>query len=431
MSSLEEIQNNICFEYEGKHINVPINAPWNLYYGEVKEADSYEKDIIREDSAPFFILHLTERCNLCCKYCFEGDKGIHDMPEYVIENFISYIKRQKYKTFRVRFFGGEPTLKINMIEEILLKLGANFPKEEGYDVAYNLFTNAVLVNDKLIQLIKKFHIGCFVSMDGCKALHDENRVFQDGSGSYDTVLKNAQRIRKEAGVQLIIRCVFDIGVKNISLIEMIDDCYNKEFDMVSIEIPWVSNKSEHVLSKEKVQIMNAYIHEYAVECVKRMKQNDFSLLTLYEIFKHLSKVLFNIPILYPDSCSVGKTAMAISTDGSIYPCHSFVNNPEFKLGNLLEGITNPKLKRKFEDLNCETINTCKTCAIRYYCTKRCAADSYWYTNDIYKVNPYRCDIEQEFFKAAMYIYGEIKDDPEIVIKLRLLIWRFKEMDNIK
>lgn len=135
-------------------------------------------------------------------------------------------------------------------------------------------------------------------------------------------------------MRVIIRAVFDTNINNISLIEMVDECCRNGFEMLSIEFPWVSHKSELALNMEKEEHIINLIHEYAKECINRIKHDDYSLLSLYEIFKHLSKVLFNKPMLYLDACAAGKSAMAIDVTGDIYPCHSFVGNQNYILGNV-------------------------------------------------------------------------------------------------
>ena len=428
---MKEILNNICFSYDGIDFNVPINAPWEIYTGLVRSASEYDENIDRSDIDPYFILHLTERCNLKCKYCFEGEKGQRDISKETVNYWIEYIKSKKYKKFSIRFFGGEPSLRVDIIEYIINTINDNFPVAKGYDISYNIFTNAVNISDKLINLIEQENIGCFISMDACEKMHNYNRLFPNGKGSYDVVLKSAKRIQRLTKMRVIIRAVFDTNINNISLIEMVDECCRNGFEMLSIEFPWVSHKSELALNMEKEEHKINLIHEYAKECINRIKHDDYSLLSLYEIFKHLSKVLFNKPMLYLDACAAGKSAMAIDVTGDIYPCHSFVGNQNYILGNVKDGITNMKLKKEFEKYNCETIPQCKLCALRYYCTKRCFADSLWFNGDILEMNKYRCKLEKEFFEAALYIYFNIKDNMTYLIKTRMMIWQFQTMDKYK
>lgn len=427
-----EKMNNISFKYDEKTLNIPINKPWNLYYGDPVSQPDYRMNVVKTiEDPPFFIFHLTERCNLNCRYCFEGDKGIYDMSKDTINQFEEYIKLNDIKRFAVRFFGGEPTLKVDLIEYIINDFKRVFPKENGYKITYNMFTNAVNINDKLFKLIGENHIGCFISLDGCKLMHDKNRIFNNGKGSYDIVLKNAQKLQKEIGAKVVIRSVYDIGIDDVTLISLVDECYKNGFDMVSIEIPWVSNDSNLALNQKKLERFKLLIREYTDECLKRLYNNDFSLVSLHEIFKHTSRFLFKQQKLEPFSCLVGKATMAIAVNGDLYPCHSFVGNKNFKLGNIKEGITNKQLKSTFENYSSETQEGCCECPIKYYCSKRCLADSLWFNNDLNKINPLRCEIEKEFFKAGAYIYSEIMNNEELLIKTRLYIWQFKEYDEYR
>lgn len=427
---MKELFNTICFEYNQKKFNVPMASPWNMYFGDVKEAPSYEEKIDRSLGEPFFVLHLTERCNMACTYCFEGDKGKKDMNMNVINDFILFIKRQKYKKFTIRFFGGEPSLKTDLIEQILLKLSSEFQKDEGYEIHYNLFTNAVYLPDKLIELIKTYKISCLVSLDGCQKMHDRNRIFPNGDGSYHIVLDNVKKLHK-LNKNIIIRAVYDTIENDISLIDIVDECSRNGFDFISIVIPWVKSNSELALTQNKMESMKEKVRDYAKECVQRLKRHDFSLLSLHEINRTLIKIIFNQATLYSDACCAGKTGIAVQAEGDLYPCHSFVNIPEFKYGNLKDGIDAHELKGKFDQLNCETIPACKDCAIRYYCGSRCYADAYWFSGDIAKMNPYRCELEKEFFKAAAYIYSEVREDLELILRMRkYALSQFEMTENV-
>lgn len=415
---MREEKNNICFTYDNETYNVPMMNPWMTYLGEAKPAPFDGEQIDRSIGELFFVFHLTERCNMSCTYCFEGNKGYRDMSMDVVENFINFIKERNYKKFAIRFFGGEPTLRIDFLEEILLKFDEVFRKEDGYEIGYNIFTNGVSMPDKLIDLINKYDMGCLISLDGSREMHDRNRIFPNGKGSYDIVVENAKKLQRLTGKNIIFRAVYDTKCNDISLIDLVDACNKNGFRFLSIEIPWTESSSQLAMNDEKLEFLLSDIQEYAHECVRRMRNHDYSLLAFHEINRTLIKILFHRVSLSSHACSAGKMLVAVSTEGDLYPCHCFVNSREYKMGNFQEGITNMELKKKFESLDADTIQDCKECPIRYYCGNRCFADSFWYCNDIAKMNQYRCALEKEYFKAAIYIYNSVRDDLELILEMK-------------
>lgn len=428
---MQEINNNIIFSFKDTQLNVPVLEPWNIYQGEIKEEPDYYDAVNREVDPPFFVIHLTEKCNLSCKYCFEGEKGIRNMDENTVEKLILFIKRNGYMKFTIRFFGGEPTMNLSLMRYILERMDEEFPEAKGYEKSYNLFTNAVNVPDDLIEMVKNWKIGCFVSMDGTPQMHDRNRIFPNGAGSYEIVKDNALRLQKESGQRVIVRSVYDTERAIDSLIDIVDSCDKEGFQVISLEFPWVGSASDMVLNAEKTDQIIEMIQEYAEECLRRLKNDDYSLLTLYEIFKHISKVAFKKTVMYSEICSAGTTLMAIDVNGDIYPCHSFIYEPDWKMGNLDEGITNKKLVDLFKNSNSDTLEKCVKCPIRYYCSKRCFADSVMREGRVDAINDNRCRIEKAFYEAAMYIYWEMKNNPVVLTKTRLMIWDFWKMEQYK
>ncbi len=428
---MQEIKNNILFTFNDTDLIVPIREPWNIYQGEPKQEPDYYDVVNRETDPPFFVIHLTEKCNLKCKYCFEGEKGVRNMNEDTVEKLILFIKKNEYKKFTIRFFGGEPTMNLSLMKYILDRMDEEFPDAEGYEKSYNLFTNAVSIPDELIDMVKKWKIGCFVSMDGVKPMHDRNRIFSNGMGSYDIVKKNALKLQEACGQIVMIRAIYDTGSVEESIVDIVDSCDKEGFRLISIEFPWVGSASDMALNAEKTDRIIEMISEYADECINRMKEDDFSLLILYEIFKHISKVAFQKTVLYSEVCSAGSTLMSIDVNGDIYPCHSFIYEPEWKLGNLEDGITNKELMEKFKNSNSDTLDMCIKCPIRYYCTKRCFADSVMREGRIDAFNENRCRIEKAFYEAAMYIFWEIKKHPTLLTKMRLMIWDYWKMEQYR
>ncbi|MCU9809616.1 4Fe-4S cluster-binding domain-containing protein [Paraclostridium sp. AKS46] len=146
----------VSFDYDGTRFNVPISEPWDVYTDDDDcvyiDSDNESKVDRTIDPLNFFTIHLTERCNLKCTYCFEGDKGNKDFTLENIDQFIQFVKENKLKDITIRFFGGEPLLNIPIIKNIIKTVEYNL---SDVKVNYNIFTNGTILNDDVINLIKE------------------------------------------------------------------------------------------------------------------------------------------------------------------------------------------------------------------------------------------------------------------------------------
>ena len=226
----------------------------------------------------------------------------------------------------------------------------------------------------------------------------------------------------------MIRTVLNPNLE-YSLVDVMDSLVKEELYIASIEFPWVGKDDEYSLNIFKSNRMLENIKNYGIEYIKRVKEGDYSLIGLAPFSKIIMKLINRdfSPVIR--SCCAGIESVAISTDGIIYPCHSFVGNKDFIMGDLNSGITNKKLYNMFNNCTAEKIEECNECAINYFCTKRCAADSFLYNKKINTPNKYRCLLEQEIFKVCIDIFIRLKDMPNELKMVKLLYNKYAKINS--
>lgn len=145
-----------------------------------------------------FTIIPTYSCNLACKYCYEGDKNIDFMDDEISKKSISFIKnlisKRKPRRVNLRFYGGEPMLAIRTTE-IFLKQIFNFCKNKKIFFSASLISNGTLFTKKNLEILKRYNVTLAVTVNGPREIHDKNRPFINGGGTFDTIIANLKIVR--------------------------------------------------------------------------------------------------------------------------------------------------------------------------------------------------------------------------------------------
>lgn len=412
-SKMKIIDNNLVFDYFGERFSVPLNKPWDIYTGETKPAPNYDDCIDKKihNKIDYVFFHVTSKCNLECSYCFEKEKSVETADLSNIDGLINLIVNEQPKIFNIRFFGGEPFLEPELIEETINKIQKKTAELKlQTKVLYNIFTNATIVNNKLLDIIKKHEFAVFSSIDGCQTMHDKNRVFKNGKGSYETVRKNIKLLKDASEGRIIARCVFDVEQNNVTLIDVVNELLKEGIIIISIEFPWVSSESNLALDESRLNYVKKIIMNFAEEYVIRIEKKDLSYIGVAPFSRIIGFLLNEENFLTNRACEAGCSGISLSVEGDIYPCHVFVGKDEFKLGDIKNGIINHSLRQTFMDYSTDRVELCKDCPIKYLCIGNCPADAFLFNNDICNMNTYRCEIQKEIVKSSLYIYYRLKQD---------------------
>ncbi|MBR2100686.1 MAG: thioether cross-link-forming SCIFF peptide maturase, partial [Eubacterium sp.] len=322
-------------------------------------ADEFKK---RQSVIKAICLHVAHGCNLNCEYCFAGkgeyggsDKGLMSLDigkkalDFLVEN--SGTRRN----LEVDFFGGEPLLNWEVCKE-LVKYGRELEKKYNKNFRFTLTTNGILVDDKVIDFCNREMGNVVLSLDGRQEVHDNLRKTPNGKGSYDLIIDKFKKFadaREQKNYYM--RGTYTHFNTDFSkdLIHMAD----LGFRELSVEPVVCPPDEPYALKQEDLPILKEQYEILANEMLRRYRKGDgFT-------FYHYMIDLDGGPCIVKrvSGCGVGTEYMAITPSGDLFPCHQFVGDDSFKLGNIYEGVTNPEVLEQFKSCNVYSHRECKDC----------------------------------------------------------------------
>ena len=354
-------------------------------------------------------LHIAHDCNLACRYCFAEEGEYHGRRA-----LMSFETGKKALDFliassgnrtnlEVDFFGGEPLMNWEVVKQ-LVAYGRSREEECHKKFRFTLTTNGVLLNDEVMEFCNREMGNVVLSIDGRKEVHDRMRPFRKGAGSYDLIVPKFQKFAESRNQdKYYVRGTYthfntDFAADVLHLADL-------GFKQISVE-PVVAPKDEqYALTEEDVPILFEQYDLLAKEMIRREKEgNGFN-------FFHFMIDLTGGPCVYKrlSGCGSGTEYLAVTPWGDLYPCHQFVGEEEFLLGNVDEGITHPEICEKFGRCNVYAKPECRDCFARFYCSGGCAANASHFTGDItgnYKIG---CELQRKRVECAIMIKAALAD----------------------
>jgi uncharacterized protein len=381
-------------------------------YGELKELKEkgqlYSKDInpnIIEnyENSPNYIksicLNIAHDCNLICKYCFADGEGYDQqkklMPIEVAKKSIDFLieKSGNRKNVEVDFFGGEPLLNMDVVKKTV-KYARSMENKYNKRFRFTITTNATLLNEEIMDYLDNNMINIVLSIDGRKTVNDSIRVTKGHGGSYDRILPNIQKMvekRHKSKKQYYIRGTFTAN--NLDFYEDIKHFIDLGFKEISIEPVVLPDDNELAIKEEHLEEI---YKQYDKICSELSKSDDV-------IFYHFNMDINGGPCIYKriSGCGAGFDYVAVTPDGDIYPCHQFVGNEDFHLGNVFEGEVNQGIASLFKEAHVYNKPECRNCWARFFCSGGCQANHYNFNGD-FKV-PYKiaCEMQKKRIECAI------------------------------
>lgn len=354
-------------------------------------------------------LHVAHDCNLRCKYCFasQGDfKGERLlMPLEVGKKALEFIVNSSgnRKNLEVDFFGGEPLMNFEVVKD-LVAYGRELEKNHNKRFRFTITTNGVLLDEDKMEFINENMDNIVLSLDGRKEVNDNMRTTVDGEGSYDIIVPKFIEIADKRGDKdYFVRGTFTSN--NLDFTRDALEFYNLGFKKISIEPVVTDSKEEYAIKEEHLDtILNEY-EEFSKEYIKIKKMDkDFT-------FFHFMIDLNQGPCLIKRAtgCGAGSEYMAVTPEGDLYPCHQFVGNDDFKLGDVFNGVINSDIREKFKQSNVFSKEECKTCWARFYCSGGCHANAYNTNKDITKPYKIGCEMEKKRIECAISILANLEE----------------------
>ena len=347
-------------------------------------------------------LHVAHTCNLNCEYCFasqgnfQGTSGLMSFEvgkralDFLVEN--SGFRRN----LEVDFFGGEPLMNFEVCKQ-LVAYARSIEKEKKKNFRFTLTTNGVGVTDEVIEWANRECHNVVLSLDGRKEVNDRFRVDRQGRGSYDVIVPKFQKFVKERGGRgYYMRGTythFNTDFTN-DLFHMADDL---GFTELSMEPVVTSPDSPSALREEDKETLYEQYEILAKDMLRREKEGKP--ITFY----HYMLDLAHGPCIYKriSGCGSGTEYLAVTPWGDLYPCHQFVNDPAYKLGDIWNGIQNTELRDRFKLCNVYARPECEDCWAKLYCSGGCAANALHASGDILGTYAFGCDIFRKRIECAV------------------------------
>lgn len=329
-----------------------------------------------------YIVHLTDKCNMNCKYCYEK-KTEKEISFEHIKNLVDYIiKNDKSDNVAISFYGGEPLLKFGMIKDTINYINS---KEKRINFVYSITTNGTLITDEIIDFLNDNNfIYVQYSIDGAKEAHDKNRVLQNGNDTFDIVSQNAKILLDRFKGKVIANKV--ITKNNLSTLDQDIDFlfgmgFKEIYTLVDYSADW--DDGDLPIYREK---LTAASKIYSREI---MKENDVTI----PIFDDKIKTYINDTYNCNDNCKMGMKTINAGADGNFYPCMQFVGNSKYVIGNCQEGV-DVEARLNLIKASGKEKDICKECDLRKRCKHTCPCKNYSLTGDINELSPIICEFER-------------------------------------
>lgn len=340
-----------------------------------------------------YTIHLTEKCNLKCKYCYEerGNKEISfENIKLLIDNEID----KKTKNVVLTFYGGEPLLKKNLIYETIDYIKSKKSKTKFY---FGMTTNGMLLDEEFIEYINQNNfLNIAYSFDGNKEIQNLNRVTVKGEGTFDIVEKNAKELLKKHKnvVAMIVVTKNNIDKLEESIKYLIGLGF-KSFNLLFDYLQDWQDEDLIIIKEQYNKVAEIYYN-------KILKEEDINIFVFDEKIRAYIDDNHNCN----EDCNLGMKSINVGTDGNFYPCMQFVGNEEFVIGNCKEGIDFEARKKILEQSGKED-EICKSCSINKRCKHTCACKNFLVTKNINKLSPIVCELERIVIEASDSIAGKL------------------------
>ncbi|HIR12121.1 MAG TPA: thioether cross-link-forming SCIFF peptide maturase [Candidatus Fimenecus excrementavium] len=348
-------------------------------------------------------LHVAHTCNLNCTYCFaaqgkyHGERALMSFEtgkralDFLVEN------SGNRRNLEVDFFGGEPLLNFEVVKQ-LVAYARSIEDKCGKHFRFTLTTNGVLLDDEVTEFANRECHNVVLSLDGRKEVHDRLRKTINGKGSYDTIVPKFQKFVKARGDKgYYVRGTFTHN--NTDFTNDIFHMADLGFTELSMEPVVCAPGEEYALTEEDLPVLFEQYEILAKEMLRREREGrPFT-------FYHYMLDLTGGPCIYKriSGCGSGTEYLAVTPWGELYPCHQFVGDPKYSMGNIWDGVTNKALQDEFKLCNAYARPDCKDCWAKLYCSGGCAANAYHATGSITGTYHYGCELFKKRIECAIML----------------------------
>lgn len=407
----DRILSSLGDQYEEQEIRDAVSDIRELIAADMLfSEDDVDMQVIenKEPVVKAMCLHVAHDCNMNCAYCF-GDKGAFEGIRCLLsletgKNAIDFLLKNSgsRRNLELDFFGGEPLMNFDVVKE-LVQYGRDEEKKYGKNIRFTITTNGILLDDDKIEFINEHMDNVILSIDGRPEVNDRMRKTVNGKGTYDIITKNYKNFVSKREGLYYVRGTFTRY--NLDFAEDIRHLIELGFSNVSVEPVVTDSRYEYALRDEDLEtICKEYdrLSDMYIENAREGKPFDFF---------HFNVDLNQGPCVIKriSGCGAGTEYVAVSPEGDIYPCHQFVGNTDYRLGNLKDEAFENRLYDTFNRAHIYNKQDCRDCWARFYCSGGCHANAMNTNGDIMK--PYRlgCEMEKKRVECAIGIQAVLSD----------------------
>ena len=346
-------------------------------------------------------LHVAHTCNLNCSYCFASQGKYHGeralMSFEVGKRALDFLIENSgtRKNLEVDFFGGEPSLNFEVVKQ-LVEYAREVEGKYGKNFRFTYTTNGMILTDEMIEFVNRECHNVVLSLDGRREVNDHFRRDYLGRGSYDTIVPNFQKLVKSRnGKGYYVRGTFTHN--NVDFTNDLFHMADLGFTELSMEPVVCPPGDPYALTEEDMPKLFEQYEILAKEMLKRKKEGRP--ITFY----HYMLDLKNGPCIYKriTGCGSGTEYMAVTPWGELFPCHQFVGDEKYSLGNVFDGVHNTEIQDSFRSCNSYSREKCRDCWAKLYCSGGCAANAYHATGSINGVYEYGCELFKKRIECAV------------------------------
>ena len=375
--------------------------------GKLFSEDIYEPNAFdlknRHTEIKALCLHVAHTCNLNCSYCFAAQGSFHG--ERALMNFETGKRALDFliensgdrRNLEVDFFGGEPLMNWQVVKDLVL-YARSIEKEKGKNFRFTLTTNGVGIDDDVIEFANRQMHNVVLSLDGRKEVHDRLRRTINDQGSYDMIVPKFQRlVQARGGRDYYMRGTFTHN--NVDFTKDIFHMADLGFTELSMEPVVCPPDDPFALTEEDLPELFRQYEILAEEMIRRHREGrGFT-------FYHYMLDLSHGPCIYKriSGCGSGTEYFAVTPQGELYPCHQFVGDEQYKMGDIWQGITAQNLQQEFKLCNVYAREECRTCWARFYCSGGCAANAWHASGSIRGVYDYGCRLFKKRIECAIML----------------------------
>ena len=383
--------------------------------GELFTEDEYETYIDdfneREPVVKALCLNIAHDCNLRCKYCFADEGQYHGdrrglMSREVAHAALDFLVREsgKRRNLEVDFFGGEPLMNWDTVKDAV-EYGRSLEQEHDKNFRFTLTTNGTLLTDEILDFVNREMGNIVLSIDGRREVNDRMRPRKGGQGTYDDIVPWFQKVAKSRhGVRYYVRGTFTHW--NLDFAEDVKHLADLGFTQISVEPVVARPEDPYALTMEDVPELCRQYEELARFYLERRREGrPFN-------FFHFNIDLEGGPCVAKrlSGCGSGCEYLGVTPWGELYPCHQFVGNNAFIMGDVYRGIVRPDIRDSFRKSSVYTRPHCRECFARYYCSGGCAANAWNFGGSIDAQYEVGCELQRKRVECAIMIKAALADE---------------------